>query len=535
LNFLLNKTQVNLFVFSLILIFSVPRVANALDVYSFIENDCAVHSGFIVGDEDLAIHLLSLEGIHEKVPKANIATIVIFSTLQNPIRSINLDPSLTGYAKEVYINDDNKPLFTGWPIRYIEDLIIFYDTLGKTHVLELSEITSIKDVKPSSEKINIVESKPLVADFKDVNSRCSSLNSKKREGVGPTRIINDKISVADFLSNFEKGYRKVNSYQERTHFYAKPFLFEKRSKLGLLVFSRYDENPPILPGYFQWSTGKPYGFQTFDIFGSSPSELLPTGEPVTAFQSKLKSHFFNASFIGNIAALPAGSSYYYNSTATVSGQSPFTRDAYVGNGFNYIAMMGADYGPYSLAFGTYYPTYAFRTRTLDSNGTGTETVELREVLAASLSSMFKASYTKNRFNAHFVYAPLSQSSGSQSDDTKLKKIFSYNSVAIDSFQASTWFLRGGVDVTLTDDLKIGVDEIFSQSRYSELQGTKHYYFNDSHYTTSAYVSQSFGYYISVKVLFNLFDRSDDYIFPNLSGNTSGVMTTSYGGAFEFVF
>jgi hypothetical protein len=56
--------------------------------------------------------------------------------------------------------------------------------------------------------------------FAGVDTHCTNLSETTKEGIRPTRIINDKINVSEFLTNYQEGFEKVESYQERTFFYA---------------------------------------------------------------------------------------------------------------------------------------------------------------------------------------------------------------------------------------------------------------------------------------------------------------------------
>ncbi len=513
----MNTKTIAAFAFAL---FITGVQASALDIYSLIDSSCKVHSGLIVGADDQLIKIINLKGEFDEIERSKINTIVIFNSLENSIPELKIDKKLAELTKDFYVHEESKPLFTGWPVRFVEDLVIFYDTSGKSHVLDLADVTKIRDVEiPERTQSFKNRAEKISLNFNDVNSQCSNLNENGKDGTGPTRIIDDKINVSEFLSNFEKGFQKIESYEQRTYFYSRPFLFEKRSKLGIVVFNNYQENAPVLPMYFQWATGKPYGFQTFNVFGSSPVEWVPLAEPSFVFRSDVKSHFFNATFVGNIAALPAGSSYFTN----LSIKLP--RDTFAAHQYNYLTLLGADYGAFTLSFGTFFPIFDFQVK-------GTNTTEGREVLANAVSPAIRLMYSKGPLTLRFIYST-TQESGSGSDNSGLR-LTSALTTAPDNYNVTSYYVRGGIDYAFTKELKGGLDEIYSLANYTENFGLNQYFFNSTYLTTSAYFLQSFGYYISVKVYANMFNENFNYKFVNGTDSPSAIYT-SLGGAFEFDF
>ena len=492
----------------------------ALDIYSLVDTKCNAYSGLIVNVDDADIQLIDLSGKILRIQKTQLNAILVFNTLQSPIKTLHLTPEAQELLKDVYIKEDDRAVLRGWAVKFIEELVIFYDIHGKTHVLNLFDISRLRPVKHlEGREWENSSYKEVVLNLSGVPSLCPNIQSNGTAGVRPTQIITDKIRMSEFLSKFQKGFARLASFQERTYLYAKPYLFEKRSKLGIVIYKRFEENSrPVMPMYYQWSSGQPYRFQSFTVLGSSHIEWVPNLEPVFAVRSDLKSHIFNASFAGNIIALPAGESYFFAAESFTIPDSDISLNTH----FNYLALMGGDWGPYSFSFGSFYPVYLVKVND-----------EIREVLASTVSPTLRFLYTKDKLRFRIVYSRTRKTLDSGEQDRQIR-VSSLMFSDLDNFKFSNDFFRVGLDYDFTDKIKIGLDEVILKGKYSETASGIDNSFDFTHLNTSLSIKYQFGHFVSLKVHFNYYLRHYDYEFFGVAREKDDNSPT-YGGVFEFVF
>jgi hypothetical protein len=509
--------------------------AIAIEIYTFVTKDCRVEQGLLINIKDENLSVLSLTGKSAQIAQKDIEFLIIHNTVENPITQLNLDENSKENLREIYLGDTEKPDFVGWAIKFVEDLVIFYDLTGKVHVLEIYNIAKIRPAQVKNAESFHLSGVHEQIHLGDVASRCPEL-AQSNSGLRPSRILGDKIQIEEFISNYEKGFRSLAGYQERTYLYARPFLYEKSPRLGFAFGGEYVEAPkPILPIFYQWSTGKPYRFQSFTQVGAVPVEWLPTVQPTFAIRSEVKSHIFHATFVGHVPSLSAGNGYFLNAlphsdggkldTSGTSLHFKNSENAFTGSAYNYMALMGADWGPWSFSVGYFYPIYMIWVRG-----------QYREVLASSFSPVARVIYTKKNWRLRAIY---SQSSSKANDGVDNRQINAGNDSAQDilsQFELTTQFFRAGFDWNPTDELSFGIDQVFLNGRYHETTQPTAFRnkMNFNHLTTSAYVGHQFGDYISVKAYANFFRTDEDYKFSNVSDKETDSFV-NYGGIFEFIF
>ena len=218
-------------------------------------------------------------------------------------------------------------------------------------------------------------------------------------------------------------------------------MFPKSTRLGFVSQSKKIETPyPTLPLYVQWGSGEPYRFQSFYQFGGVAPNVLPSVEPQGVIRSDLKSHLFHGSFIGNIAALPAGTEYF---SSNASGFLPISEKqldkTLISISLNYLALMGVDWGPWSLSVGNYYPLHLIQIKD-----------QFREVLATASSPLFRLMYTTKSLRFRGVFSSVNYGTSGGADDSQLS-ISNTQSVVgvIDGFDLKNTMFRFGLDWSST--------------------------------------------------------------------------------------
>lgn len=520
-----DKNLFRILLFSFLFLSFSGSKALGIEFYTIISN-CEIHTGLIVSVDKENLRFVNLTGKLERIPVQSINSIFIYNTLENPIASLSIDSELCALLRDVYIKEDKTPLFTGLAVSFIDELIIFFDISGKTHVLNLYDISKIRPFEIKENSIRKIESyKQVEFNISTFLTACPDIIKNTKGGIYPTKILTDKIRISEFLLKYENGFNRLESYQERTYYYAKPFLYEQRTRFGNYVmvkdgsFGANTFNP-----YFQWSNGEAYRFQSLTVLGTSIPDMLPNLDPIWTFSSDIKSHFFNTMFIGNLdlGALPAGSQYYYAEESDLDSSQKIS----VATSLNYMLLLGADYGQFSFSVGTFFPIFGIRIKD-----------ERREVLASGSSPTVKFMYTKDNLRLRVIasYNDYKQNGGDSEDyvNVLLKDGEEYP-YELTKFRFRYGYTRFGFDYDLTKMLKFGFSGVIIYGKYRETILNSNNHMDFSQYNSSVYIHQTVGHYVAVKGIFNYYIMRYDYkMFDNNDKGYTGYY--HYGGAFELLF
>ncbi|MCB0355991.1 MAG: hypothetical protein KDD40_03235 [Bdellovibrionales bacterium] len=520
---------------SLLLFFSFSY-SHAVEIYSVLTNKCDLARGLIIDINEEHLAFIDLDGTYKVIPRDSIEFLVIHNTLENPFLGLNLNEGTKAQLLNIYVNNSDEILFTGWAVKFIEDLVIFYDIKGNSHVLELKRITKIRpsDIKKSG-PIKIKGEKAELR-MGNIFFKCAQLEdslNQSKKAILPTRTLGDKVQISEFLSNFEVGFQKLRSYQERTYLYARPFLYERKTKLGFTSYNDYFQNPKsVFPFYYQWSTGEAYRFQSFNQLGNVPNEYVPSPEPFFLARSDVKTHVFHATFVGNLSSLPAGTDFYTEQIETIDKELLRPKNKILtAPSLNYLALMGGDYGPWSLSFGTYYPTYMVRYYNKEQN-----IDEFREILASKVSPMFRIMYTTKNLKLRGVYSKTSYSEASQPNDKQISRDTDVSVIGfLRAFDFESQFIRAGAEYQLTDRIQVGLDQIILTSEYNE--ATVSGYLNQfgfDHFVTTGFIRHWFGEKVTLRLYVNYF-QIEEKADVNDFKDSESLSDFGLGGAFEFVF
>lgn len=488
-----------------------------IEAYRIVDGSCNATTGLIVNADSEQLYILSIDGSFKKVKRDSINYILVYNTVNNPIAQVDLKGELRGLLRDVHLTSFERPTLIGWPIQFIEELVVFFDVEGKSNLIDQDKLFAIKPTSMEGGGLARIEnSEKMEFGYGRNLPECQSKTNAN--AIPPTRMISDKIKVTEFLTRYEEGFLKLRRFQNRTKYYARPFLYEQKSRLGFMVTNdSYIEEMPFspIPLSFQWSSGRPYSHQSMSVFGYKQIEWLPNVEPVFAARSDLKLHFFNASVAGNLAALPAGQSYMVQNRTFFSKYFQRFEDDQIGvhPHFNYLALSGIDYGPYSFAVGVFYPIFGFY-----ADG------YFREVLAARSSIMSRFMYTTNDMRFRFVLST-TQRGSSDPDEEDLRvatasemqggnPVITANPLidSMEDFDLNALFVRTGVDYTFSKDLTVGLDEVILMGQYEETFFSKERSIDFKQYTTATYLRQQFGNYVALQGNLNLFHRIFGYKF-----------------------
>lgn len=493
---------------------------SGLEIQSLVRENCERVTGLIVHVSETEIVMTDLGGRSRQIAINDVQTVYTYNVLENPFSSLHLDTGNLPYLKEIYLDDGDQPQALGWPVRFIEDLVIFFSLDGRSHVHSLADIYKLR---PAPEKLAGTKSlknfKAFEFEVTELSTQCSSLPKRSSSGVKPTRILADRISIEEFFNSFRNGYERLAGYQERTYLYAKPFLFDRNTRLGFGLGGQRKETQLNFPLYMQWSTGQPYQFQSFNVIGGKMYEFGPNTEPVFTLRSDVKSHIFHGAFIGNVLGIPAGESIYVKRESV-----KLKGDVVVQPAFNYMALMGGDFGPLSASTGLYYPTFGIKIGD-----------EEREVLGSSATYALRFMFTKKHYRLRLIGAMTRYRRNSPTADDVLSR---QNGILSASppvrFEFENVFLHGGFDWEFNDRIAVAVDGIINKGRYEE---TVPLFVNDLDYfrlTIQPMVRLSFGDYVAVTGYANFNNHTFNGNFMG-GGVDKTQRETTFLGAFEFIF
>lgn len=512
--------------FVFILPFLLPVKSTALELYSLITGGCRAQTGLIVNTDETTVRMLTLDGTMAEVPRQMIEVVLVYNIHDSPFQRLDLTSELQASLREVEVDDNENTHFIGWPIRFIENLIVFYDIDGKTHLVDIDRIKRFSYPDTRSLGINsIANYTPVRFGLGDNLPECRRKKAEGKKIIEPTRMISDRIRVHKFFSVYQAGFAHLQRFQKKTLFYAKPFLYEKETRLGL-IYTKEEyrrELNFLLPLYFQWSNGSPYGSQGEYVIGSKSVELLPSVEPQAILRADGKSHFFTGSFVGNMLCLSGGSD------CIIKNRQLFTEFfSTVGEGshavytqFNYLALTGVDFKEYSFSAGFYYPVYG-----IWGNGT------FREVKSTHSSPIVRFMKTTKDTVLRVTYGQSSLGSDSPSDDgielirsSELEEYAIKSGISeelidsLASYDLKAQYLRVGFDYDLSKEVSIGLGEVVSEGEYSERLSGEAYRLEFLHLTTSLSLKQRFSDYTMVRGEVNYFSRQHDYKAGNQKGDS----------------
>lgn len=507
------KVTVQKMLMILLIFLSLSPAIKALELYSVIRRECSSGTGLIIHVDDTFIYMLSLGGELVKTPKQGIQHILVYNTLENPFSKLDLSGPLSRYAREVKVKAKGDAIFIGWPIRFLEDLIVFFDLQGKTHLvdIELIQKFDIPEIMMQG-LVSLPHNTSYTFGFGNNLPQCSEKTGIEGEMIQPTRMISDQIAISKFIHVYQKGFTHLDRFQKRTSFYARPYVYDKKTTVGIIV-DREDfkeELPQMLPLNFQWPTGSNYGPQGILKLGQTANLLLPNVEPVFGVMFSGKYHFLSVSFAGNPMAFSFGSDYIIENRLYFkdffSKRDP--DEIFVFPQYNQVAMTGFEWGPYSVSGGFYYPIIG-----MQANGL------FREVLSDKSMPIAGFQYTTPGKQYQILASDIRISSESPSDRT-IKLILagemaqgtaltttSRNLIhRLDSMSLHSRFLRFNFDYDWYPDVRLGLSEVYFRGDYEEVFSGSDYKLSYDQFITSFRARQEFADYVSLKFYLNYFIR-----------------------------
>lgn len=496
--------------------------AHATELHTLFDGSCRRTSGVLVHVGSESVALVALDGGFAVRKRDEIAGIAVHKTLENPLARVSLSPALRPYLRDVWVGDDARPTFTGWTTAFFDDLFLYFDLDGQTHVLDPEEIRRIRPSTIAAAQVAPRNHAPIQLAFPSEVVPCGT-TTVPPEAVLPSRVIADRIKVGDYLGKLEQRYLDQAGFEERTRVYAEPFLFGLESRLGLM----YDPEWVVpFPLYFRWSNGRPYRFQSLSVVGNASHEWLPFVKPSISARSDVKSHFFHATFIGHILSLPAGTDAFLLDDVSflLPGATPV-----VDHSYNYLLLMGADWWRLSLSVGASY--LATRIQMPE--------VRPRVVLADGLSPTLRLRYQGPLLQLRALYFR-TRASGPVSD-VLLDDDFIFpppeGGEEPDLMDVPyRWRLdtvRLGASWKPHPTVEVHADQIGSRAVYRDRLDEEAIGIRLWELTTSGELAVTFGRYVTVRGHARLYVTNHDVIEPVVANDTS--FETRFGGALEFVF
>jgi hypothetical protein len=514
----------------------------AMEVYSFVTDGCNFETGLVINTDDEFVYMLNINGMLAKVKRVNIELILVYNIHDNPIKSLDLRNGAESFLREVRVDDTEKTLFVGWPIKFYKDLIVFFDIQGKLHLVDIEKILSfyyLKNINGWGKQLKNYKKVDFALGWTLPQCKRPGLKATKKHA-DPNRVISDNIKIIQFLSTYKNGFRKFKQFQKKTSFYAKPFLYEKFTRFGLNYVrqSSLQELNFNLPFYFQWSSGKPYASQGEYTIFSKPIELLPSLEPHAVVRSDVKSHFFTATFVGNILCFSAGKFCLIKNKSSFSNifSDISLNDHIVFTQFNHLILSGIDYQEYSFSLGSYYPIFGIYGQR-----------KMRELVSNRYSPIFRFMRVNKHNNLKIIYSQSHISSTTPSNDDTLEMIHAIDMLEpdspsglsnnmienLDNYDLKSNFWRFDYEMDMDESMNIGLSQILLKGIYQESYSGEDYQLEFTHLKTQLKLNIDFSDYASVKFNYNYFFKNHNYELENDSGE-SNRKKSSYTVSVEFV-
>jgi hypothetical protein len=494
------------------------RRADATELHSLFDDSCRRTTGVLVHVDAEMVSMVDLDGRFVVRARDEIGGIAVHKTLENPLAQVALSPALRSYLRDVWVGDDAAPTFTGWTTAFFDDLFLYFDLEGQTHVLDPEEIRAIRPSTKSGAMASPRTHASVQLAFPSEVVPCGT-STVPAGAVLPSRVIADRIKVGDYLGKLEQHYRDQIGFEERTRVYAEPFLFDLQSRLGLL----YDPEWMIpFPLYFRWSNGRPYRFQSLSVVGNASHEWLPFVAPSMSVRSDVKSHFFSATFIGHILSLPAGTNAFELIDPPLLGEDDPPE---VEHSYNYMLLLGADWWRLSASFGASYlatriTTPLLQSRTLRADGLS-PTVRVRYQGPAI---QLRALYFRTRANgpvADVFFDDDDQFPGHDEGLMGQRYRWRFDTVRL----GATWHPHPTLEVV--------ADQLASRGAYRDDLRDGPIALRIWETTTSGELGVTFGRYVTVRGHARMHIKNYDVRQP--AENEDTLFEARFGGALEFVF
>ncbi|HWM85644.1 MAG TPA: hypothetical protein VNO33_07395 [Kofleriaceae bacterium] len=493
--------------------------AEATELHSLFDAGCRRTTGVLVRVDAQTVSLVDLRGNFVVRPRDRIDGITVHTTLENPLAQVALSPELRTHLRDVWVGDDSAPTFTGWTTAFFDDLFLYFDLEGQTHVLDPEEI---RRIRPSVIAGPVARPRTHAAVELAFPSEVVPCGDRQvpPAAVLPSRVIADRIKVGDYLGKLEQRYLDQTGFEERTRVYAEPFLFDLPSRLGLI----YDPEWTVpFPLYFRWSNGRPYRFQSLSVVGNASHEWLPFVSPTISVRSDVKSHFFSATFIGHILALPAGTDTFPvgDPPELMPGALPDIEHSY-----NYLLLMGADWWRLSLSAGASYLATRITAPELQPRNVRADglspTVRLRfQGPDLQLRALYFHTRTSGPVEDLFPEGEFFPGEGGEEVDAGLRYRWKRDTVRV----GATWRPHPTVEIL--------ADQIGSRSTYRDQVDMGPIALGLWEFTSSAELAVTFGRYVTVRGNARLYVTAYDVTLPTEMEETT--FEARFGGALEFVF
>jgi hypothetical protein len=250
------------------------------------------------------------------------------------------------------------------------------------------------------------------------------------------------------------------------------------------------------------------------LVGGAPVAWLPSVDPEVVIWSDLKSHVFHATFLANPFAIPAASPVYGGEARTPRTEA----DGHTESHFNYLILMGGDYGPWSASAGTYYPARYIRLLPFQ-----------RDVRAKQAALVFRARATFEWLAFSAMYFRVRQ------DDPEGDGLWNGENDE-DETQGIPYALREdtvrlGASVELFE-MKGSLDTVLTRGEYQEEPA---FGLDFKHLQLGTTLSREFGHYVRMNVHVNYHIENNHFERDDGTERRQTRTQLDYGGAFEFQF
>ena len=281
----------------------------AIELYSFFDNQCKETIGYLISEQEEVYTILSIDGKFINLHRDDFKGVLVYHVINPPLQGIENHKGGIDKVVTLSVHNEGKlDTFSGFPVQFIEDLVLFLSVDGSVRV---HKIDSIIKIRPFGGRIRSKLAKKINLSVKS-KGYLHACNSGREGFLRPNRILIDQIKIYQFLSNYKIGYEAFKSFQERTYLYARAKIYTQKTRFGLVSQDPIEKSASAVFPFMEWSSGKPFRVQSLTQIGSIFNEYGADLDPFAGLKTEVKAHFFHSIFIGNLQALSAGSSLFLN-------------------------------------------------------------------------------------------------------------------------------------------------------------------------------------------------------------------------------
>ncbi len=347
-----NKLKFAKFAFALTVLLGTQ--ARALDLVSLYTASCVSETGVIMAVDSQNIALMTVEGRTKYLPRYEVIYMASYSLNEIPVNQLILKDAPYHLIIRTRQNNEMRELISGWPVDFTESRIGFLTLDGRGAVIERSNIWNIEttnreDLHSTSASAKRNERVELVPPYPFAECPRVVLNAQGQGHlqVVPERLLGGAVEIKEEFDRLMKGHQQIEFYKRRQSYYAVPFVFKKKSTLGLWTSlgSRHAQSQNRDNNFLPLLTDErgrgPFSFQQKSVTGVGPISQGLHEEPQSQFSYEFKSSYIHFGVMLDPSLFLVGNRYRWSAAdfkEKVEDRVAQSSQVYLGIGYSSMAV-----------------------------------------------------------------------------------------------------------------------------------------------------------------------------------------------------